>query len=336
MLGSTTRTTTLIVGLVVVLLLAACGPAADPPVPTRTPAPTFTPTPEGQVITEPVAADPGTQPEVAPAPVEGSTDETAPEGEAEEPSAEEAAPVEEPTPEPTAPPASEVVINSNMNVRGGPGTNYGIVGGANQGERYPVTGRNEDSSWWQIDYNGQAGWVFNDLVTTTNVESVAVAQNIPAAPPTAVPPTATPVPPPPPAEPAAPEPAPAPSDNFPFLLLDTADCDPNKGQTYFSGFVRDTNNSLVNAVCIHINFYEPRTTKCSGCDGVGDGNWGFSPFGGPAPPGTPIEIYVVPCPPNLPPGGQSSGFDDLTPQSPKWTRVINDSEQCTGITFVRK
>jgi hypothetical protein len=286
-----------------------------------------------------VAVDPNTQPESVPVPVEGDgavVESPAGEGSGEESVNATEPPQEEPAPEPTTPPAAEAVINSNMNVRGGPGTNYGIVGGANQGERYPVTGRNDDASWWQIDYNGVTGWVFGDLVTTVNVETITVAQNIPAPPPTAAPPPPTPVPP-PPAEPEAPAPAPAPpSDNFPFTLIDTADCDPNKGQTYFNGYVRDSNNNPLNAVCVHINFYEPRTTKCSGCDGVGNGVWGFSPFGGPAPPGTPIEIYVVPCPPNLPPGGQSSGFDDLTPQSPKWTRVINESEQCTGITFVRK
>ena len=95
----------------------------------------------------------------------------------------------------------------------------------------------------------------------------------------------------------------------------------------------------MNAVCIQIDFYGPRNTKCSGCDGVGDGNWGFSPFGGPAPPGTPVEIYVVGCPNGgLPPGGatEGSGFGDLTPQSPKWTRTIGESEQCAEITFVKK
>ncbi|RUA18018.1 MAG: hypothetical protein DSY55_01030, partial [Clostridia bacterium] len=76
-------------------------------------------------------------------------------------------------------------------------------------------------------------------------------------------------------------------------------------------------------------------TKCSGCDGVGNGNWGFSPFGGPAPAGTPVEIYIVPCPGTLPLGGQASNFGDLTPQSDKFLMTVNESVQCTGITFVR-
>jgi uncharacterized surface protein with fasciclin (FAS1) repeats len=129
-----------------------------------------------------------------------------------------------------------------------------------------------------------------------------------------------------------------PPDEFPFILGTTETCMPNAGNTYFSGFVRDSNNNLMNDVCVHIEFYGPRGTKCSGCDGVGDGIWGFSPFGGPAPAGLPIEIYVVPCSGNMPIGGQTeqSGFGDLTPQSPKWTHVLNGSEQCTGITFYEK
>jgi hypothetical protein len=68
---------------------------------------------------------------------------------------------------------------------------------------------------------------------------------------------------------------------------------------------------------------------------VGDGNWGFSPFGGPAPAGTTVEIYVVSCE-GVTEGGQdqATGFSDLTPKSNKWVRTINASEQCTGITFV--
>lgn len=54
------------------------------------------------------------------------------------------------------------------------------------------------------------------------------------------------------------------------------------------------------------------------------------------PRGTTVEIFVVACPGSLPLGGQSSNFSDLTPQSPKWVRTVNDSEQCTGITFFRK
>lgn len=320
------------------LLLAACGPTAEPPAPTRPPAPTFTPTPE--IIPTPVdpavaaaAATQAAQP-AAPAPAQPPAQEPAPAAPAEP-----APPTDTPTPAPPPAQPAEVVINANINVRGGPGTNYNLLGAANAGQRFPITGRNNDSSWWEINYNGQVGWVLAELVSAQNTQSVAVAANIPAPPPpptpAPVPPTATPAPPPP----QQPAPAPPAVDNFPYLLLEGVErCDPNEGNTYFTGYVRHKDNSPMNGVCVHIAFYEPRGTKCSGCDGVGDGNWGFSPFGGPAPAGVPIEIFVVPCEGAMPMGGQTaqSGFGNLTPQSKKWTRVINSSEQCTGITFVQR
>ncbi len=334
--------------LAAILVLAACGPEALPPEPTRTTQPTFTPAVEENAV----PVDPATVATAQAVPIVVE-DPARPEGEAVVgDDASQPVPVDEPAgeeevevvvvEEPPAVPA-EVLINSAMNVRGGPGTNYNIVGGANQGERYPVTGKSNDGTWWQIDYNSQVGWVFSELVTSTGVESVQVAQNIPAPPPTAVPaPVAPPAPEPEPQpEPAAPAPAPEPVDNFPFLLVDDfVKCDPNAGNTYFKGYVRNRDNSPKNAVCVHIGFFGPRNTKCSGCDGVGDGNWGFSPFGGPAPPGTSVEIFVVGCPPSgvMPKGGETeqSGFSDLTPQSQKWTRTIGESEQCAEITFVQK
>ena len=253
------------------------------------------------------------------------------------------------TPVPVRPPSvSEqplVTTNDIINVRGGPGTNYRLVGSAQVGETFFVLGRSPAGDWWQVDFHGQPGWLFGQLVTATGTEGVAVAQNIPS-PPTAapVPPTNTPAAQSTATSMAGAAQAPAPSNsnansgNFPYSLGSTERCDPNPGTTYFSGFVRDANNNPLNAVCIHIDFYGPRNTKCSGCDGVGDGNWGFSPFSGPAKPGTTVSIFVVPCSPNLPPGGQTenTGFGDLTPQSPAWTHTINQSEQCTGIAFYKK
>ena len=46
--------------------------------------------------------------------------------------------------------------------------------------------------------------------------------------------------------------------------------------TYVNGFVRYRSNSPRNGVCVHIAFYGPRNTKCSGCDGAGDGNFSFA------------------------------------------------------------
>jgi len=361
---------------VAALLLAGCGGlggAESTPLPTRTPLPTFTATPEGGAPVENIppsdAAAEATQP---------PADAAQPPAEATQPPADAAAPPAAPvtdtqattdtqtvtdtdqvvinTPAPALTPtapvtptsaAAPVTTTDVVNIRSGPGTAYNIIGGAQAGQSFPVTGKNQAGDWWQVNYEGQTGWIFGQLVSASGTEGVAVAQNIPPVP-TPAPATATPVPQPtqPPAAaapttaPAEAQPttAPAPaSDNFPYALGGNVNCQPNPGITYFKGFTRDAANNLINGVCIHIAFYEPRTTKCSGCDGVGDGNWGFAPFGNnPAPSGTAIEIFVVQCPPNLPRTGQSEGFGDLTPQSPKWTRVIGESEQCEGITFYKK
>jgi uncharacterized protein YraI len=120
---------------------------------------------------------------------------------------------EEPTlPPPTAPPATAtpelalVTANVNANVRSGPGTNYPVVGGLAEGETASVTGRNADSSWWQISYTGRSAWIANSVVTAN-----AQAFNAPVV--SAPPPPATSTPLPPTAVPtsAAPTNTPAPS-----------------------------------------------------------------------------------------------------------------------------
>ena len=120
------------------------------------------------------------------------------------------------------------------------------------------------------------------------------------------------------------------------LVPDSGTCVPNAGVAYYNGVVRDRAGELQNGVCVHVAFFGPRNTKCSGCDGVGNGNWGFAPFGGPAPANIPVEIFIVPCPAYLPPGGQSSDFGDLTPLSDKWLFTTSSTNmQCTGITFMQ-
>lgn len=309
--------------VILVLALSACaGGQAPEPTATFTPHPTFTPTPEGQVANANLfnavlgnQADSGSSlalPTDTPTPVPTAT-----------PIPDTPTPTPEP-PTPTPVPPAVIINRDTVNVRQGPGTNYPIVGRASNGQQFVITGKNPGGDWWQIDFNGKSGWIIDRLVDKQGqIDLVQVVASIPAPPPTPTPrpPTPTPVP-------TAP-PAPA----FPYTLGKSESCVPNAGQTYFSGFVRDKNNNPINGVCVLVYYYAPRKIKCSGCDGVGDGVWGFSPFGGPAPAGTPVEIYVVKCPAEIPLGGVSSGFGDLTPLSEKWTRTINQSEQCTGITF---
>ncbi len=90
---------------------------------------------------------------------------------------------------PAAPALAEpvVTVNGDMNVRGGPGTNYSVVGGATAGDEFPIIGKNEEGDWWQVDYSGQTGWIYAPFVTATNAENVPVAAVIPAPPPTHTP-----------------------------------------------------------------------------------------------------------------------------------------------------
>lgn len=302
--------------IVVVALAAGCAPIAPEPSPvppTKTPKPTFTPTPDWTPtsIVFPTAT-------ASPTP--------------------EATATTEPTETPILP--AQLTADQNVNVRSGPGTAYPSIGQLTAGQSFEITGINDAGDWLKFDYNGREGWVTSTLVSTSgdmNDVEVAVAPPLPTAPPR---PTARPRPAQPTAVPqpaAPPPPAAPPAPSYPFSYVQgSAVCEPNAGTTYFNGYVRYRNNSPRNGVCVHIAFFGPRQTKCSGCGGVGDGVWGFSPFGGSQPPpGTTVEIYVVGCS-GVPQGGQdqSTGFGDLTPMSEKFVRTLNSGEQCTGITFV--
>lgn len=108
--------------------------------------------------------------------------------------------------EPTAIPATPTAANAfvtvgaqGVNVRGGPGTNYARLGHLDPNTQAELTGRYSD--WWQIRHDGAPAWVFGELVTASNADSVPQVQPPPsstAAPatavPTAMPPTATSVP----------------------------------------------------------------------------------------------------------------------------------------------
>ncbi len=118
-----------------------------------------------------------------------------------------------PTAEPTATPVPKLTIKQDaVNVRLGPGTEYGLAGTVNQGQEFTILGRNESRTWWKICcVNGQEAWVFDDLTDEDNEKSAPVITDIPAAQPVAQAPAEQPAQP-APAEPTAtPEPAPPPA-----------------------------------------------------------------------------------------------------------------------------
>ena len=96
-----------------------------------------------------------------------------------------------PTPEPKA--RIKEDLTTPINVREGPGTNYPVVSRFDPGDEAKLTGRNEDSSWWQVtladnETTEAVGWVFGELITLENSEDIPFIE----APPTPIPPTPAP------------------------------------------------------------------------------------------------------------------------------------------------
>lgn len=84
--------------------------------------------------------------------------------------------------------ASIVAGDQGVNVRTGPGTNYTRLGYLEPSTQAELIGRYSD--WWQIQYDGAPAWVFSDLVTASNADSVPQVQPPPS--PTPAPATAAP------------------------------------------------------------------------------------------------------------------------------------------------
>ncbi|MEZ4611826.1 MAG: SH3 domain-containing protein [Caldilineaceae bacterium] len=163
--------------------------------------PTFTPT-VAVSLAAPASQAPTVAATVADAP---TTDESAADPSTAAPTA-TPAPVEEVVLTPTAAPDPRLTVTGDLvNLRGGPSTDFPVVGGVNQGESYPIIGRNEAGDWWQICcINDQPAWIYGALATVADADAVPVVADIPA------PPALADVAAPPPAEPTAAEPAAAP------------------------------------------------------------------------------------------------------------------------------
>ncbi len=68
-----------------------------------------------------------------------------------------------------------VTIDTPVNVREGPGTNYRVIGTAAPGDFFVITGKSPGlGDWWQINIGDRFGWVYGPLVIATNSESVQV------------------------------------------------------------------------------------------------------------------------------------------------------------------
>ncbi|MEM7342823.1 MAG: SH3 domain-containing protein, partial [Chloroflexota bacterium] len=156
--------------------------------------PTFTPAPaEGVFIENSTEATAAAALEIAAAP---ATEEVAPVQEEPTATATLVVATEEPIPTEPPPPADPMVtILQNMNVRGGPSTQYSVIGAASPGNEARILGRNGDLSWVQVEYpsaNG-TGWVYAELVQISGDASTLPIVEV-APPPTPIPPTPVPEP----------------------------------------------------------------------------------------------------------------------------------------------
>jgi uncharacterized protein YraI len=202
---------------------------------TRTPAPTFTPAPAQPpsiIIPTPTPVPPVPTPTATR--VLGSTDANTASPEGANPAGAEAAAQAAAEPQLVAP--------GTVNIRSGPGTNYGVLGSLNANAPVRVIGRNADASWWQIEItDGSIGWVASSVVSASNTDGVSVvaAPPAPAAAPAAVV-----------AQPAADAPPPAPEKpKYQYEPTGWYD-DGNAGLTRFLGDIKDVNGNPVNGVFV--------------------------------------------------------------------------------------
>ncbi len=138
--------------------------------------------------------------------------------------------------------AAQLVALGTINIRSGPGINYGVIGQLHADVAMPVVGRN--GSWWQIQINnGALGWVDNSVVKINEAANVPVVEvALPS-----VKQAAAPKPPTKTQEQEKADPKPTPKYQYePTGWYNET----NKGLTRFLGDIKDANGSPVNGVFV--------------------------------------------------------------------------------------
>jgi hypothetical protein len=203
--------------------------------------PTFTPTAPILVELQPTSNNTGSE-------TTSSSDTAQTPPESTEPEPVEPSPTPPPPSEPTNTPEPQdgpvtVTVQKDMNVRGGPGTNYPVLGTAPAGASSTVVGRNADNSWLQVQYppgSSNTGWVYAGLVDIKgNPEAVAIAKVDP-------PPAA---PPPPPSDPG---PAPTPTPKYQFTPT-AWHANGNEAIIHFRGTILDEGGNAVNGFSVLVD-----------------------------------------------------------------------------------
>ncbi len=165
-----------------------------------------------------------------------------------------------------------VVADSTANLRGGPGTNYPMIGQMTAGKEVDIIGRNANGDWWRIAWDGAGqAWIAGLVVRVLGpIDTVAVAKDIPAPPP-----TNTPAPPPPPT--ATPKPA---GPDFELISIRLWGVEENGG--YFDGpslhcggsrvlhaIILDAKGSRLDGVTVKAAFGNAKEEIVSGSKGPG-------------------------------------------------------------------
>lgn len=68
-----------------------------------------------------------------------------------------------------------VILENNVNLRGGPGTTYEITGQVHKDETYTI--RNQEEGWVELQINGESAWVSSDFVVVQASTATEVATN---------------------------------------------------------------------------------------------------------------------------------------------------------------
>jgi len=156
-----------------------------------TPEPTHTHTPTPQ-LSVPETEQPTLEPTETHSPPTSTSTPPEP-SPTPEPTAEPTPTAEPPTKATPTPSVSQAKAKNNANLRGGPGTNYNIIGGVKAGEKYAIDGGYEIGgyNWFRL---ADGGWVRGDQfdeVTNRNQIPTVPESELPAKP-TPKPATATP------------------------------------------------------------------------------------------------------------------------------------------------
>ena len=88
-------------------------------------------------------------------------------------------------------PTCRALVNTGLNFRSGPSTNFNVIRTLRAGEVLPITGRLPDNSWWQLRSGVTTGWVSASFVTVYGI-CTGIPVVAPPTTPTPTVPTATP------------------------------------------------------------------------------------------------------------------------------------------------